>query len=166
MTHTGIDLGDGQWERSAAVELAERWDSNAQRWTLELVEQEQAESDEPNSSPAPVSGIDSGPKHIISNWRDDIASDLYLNRTASPGEAISLWNLNDSWASQRWHFEPAGNGSYRIRNEWGANSGYLTRGTDQGAAGATVWLHSREENWESQLWELIPGDYEIGRAHV
>ena len=107
---------------------------------------------------------------ITSNW-DPSTSYLargafFSNETSSyqPDTSHLLTELNEQtqgWASMRWAFELVSPGEYRIRCQWGSETGYLTRQGVQDdfgiwQPGDTVLLTSLQPEWSSQRWALIP----------
>ena len=99
LTHTGIDLGNDQWERSNSVELTDNWDANAQKWTLLIPEGKTPLQPTPDpNQPNGASGLE-GAYHMMSSWREDNQDDLFLNRKSSPGQEVNTWTMEEDWES-------------------------------------------------------------------
>ncbi len=121
-----------------------------------------------------------GPCRLTSGW-DWTTSYMVRSGTFTstgnwiPGNSIFLNSLNDdseTWQSMKWHLERMSPGVYRIRCDWGGQSGYLTRAAFRNSSGvltpaAAVQLTSSNPTYLSQQWRLIPkgnGGYNVVNA--
>ena len=111
-----------------------------------------------------------GSYRITSNWEPStsyLARDAFFSAETlswQPNSGHFLTELNEetqNWASMKWTLELVSPGEYRIRCQWGSETGYLTRRGEQDAFGTWhpspgVLVTSLHPEWSSQRWSLIP----------
>jgi len=109
-----------------------------------------------------------GAYRITSNWEPStsylVRDALFVDGDWEPQDGHFLHELDDvsrTWLSMKWDFELVSPGVYRIRCQWGSESGYLTRRGEQDAFGiwqpaSSVLLTTSQPEWASQRWAVIP----------
>ncbi|MGI9596565.1 MAG: RICIN domain-containing protein, partial [Acidimicrobiales bacterium] len=128
----------------------------AQPATIERSDEAKPKPDPERTKGLPTPDID---YRLTSGWEPKTS---YLNRAGSndkPGNRVWLAELNQrtqTWGSMKWRFEVAPDGLYRIVNQWGPDSGYLTRSRYDGKASKRVTFRALDEKDKAQLWRLEP----------